>query len=83
MHFRSDEKFQELAKILEIKNKGELPPAIMTLPQNIFGLFVLKHARASGGLRGVDSDFWDFRGFVPSDKCRLGIFETVIRKIYL
>ena len=56
MHFRSDEKFLELTKILEIKNEGELsgvcsdiPLAKMTLPQNIFGLCVLKHARAGGG----------------------------------
>ena len=56
MHFRSDEKFQELAKILEIKNKGELsgvcsdiPVAKMILHQNIFGLCVLKHIKSGEG----------------------------------
>ena len=56
MHFWSDEKFLDLTKILEIKNKGELsgvcsdiPPAKMTLPKNIFCICVLKHARAGGG----------------------------------
>ena len=56
MHFRSDEKFLELTKIFEIKNKGnywgvcsDIPPAKMTLPKNIFGLCVLKHACAGGG----------------------------------
>jgi hypothetical protein len=32
---------------------------------------------------GGVSDFWDFRGFVRLDKCRLDIFETYNRKIYL
>ena len=56
MHFRSDEKFLKLTKILEIKNKGELsgvcsdiPPAKMILSQNLFGRCVLKHRNAGGG----------------------------------
>jgi hypothetical protein len=45
MHFRSDEKFLKITKILEIKNKRDLSGvcsdillAKMTLPQYIFGL---------------------------------------------
>jgi hypothetical protein len=62
MHFCSDELSLKLTKILEIENKGELlgvcsdiPPAKMVLPQNIFGLFVLKHRKTGGVNAGFDN----------------------------
>ena len=57
MHFKSDEKFLEITKILEIKNKGNYRGSVPTFRQpkwhfpKIILVCVLKHTRAGESVK--------------------------------
>ena len=56
---------------------------VKTFLKHTFGRSILELATSSITKGGGDSNFRDFRGFVRLEKCRLDIFVTYIRKIYL